>query len=73
MKDIETKNRYLTVPQMSEAYPAFSQSAFRHLIFNATTNNFYKVIRRVGKRKILLSEQALHEWIESQNQEGGNR
>lgn len=67
------KNRYLSVAQLATEYPAFTQCALRHLIFNASENNFHIVIRRVGKRKLLLSEQAFHEWIENQNHEGGKK
>ena len=74
MKDIEKRNRYLSVAQLAAEYPAFTQCALRHLIFNASENNFYTVIKRIGKRKLLLSEEAFHEWIENQNNfEGGNQ
>jgi hypothetical protein len=38
----------------------------RHLIFNAETNGFDKVIKRVGRR-ILIDEQAFFEWVNQQN------
>ena len=38
----------------------------RHLIFNAKTNDFDKVIKRVGRR-VLIDEQAFFAWVESQN------
>lgn len=43
----------------------------RHLIFNAKTNGFDKVIRRVGRR-ILIDETAFFKWVEEQNG-GGQR
>ena len=71
---MENHNRYLSVAQLAIEYPAFTQCALRHLIFNASENNFHTVIKRIGKRKLLLSEQAFHEWIENQNNlEGGNQ
>jgi hypothetical protein len=35
----------------------------RHLIFNAETNGFDAVVRRVGRR-CLLSEQAFFAWVD---------
>lgn len=37
----------------------------RHLIFNAHTNGFDKVIRRVGRR-VLIDEAAFFEWVDDQ-------
>ena len=74
MKDIEKRNRYLSVAKLAAEYTAFTQCTLRHLNFNASENNFYTVIKRIGKRKLLLSEEAFHEWIENQNNfEGGNQ
>lgn len=36
----------------------------RHLIFNASTNGFDKVIRRVGRR-VLIDEAAFFTWLDS--------
>lgn len=38
----------------------------RHLVFNAQTNGFDRVIRRVGRR-VLIDEQAFFEWVDEQN------
>lgn len=61
----------LSVQQFSEKHPAFSQSALRHLIFNSKANGFSQVIRRIGKRKLLLDEEAFFEWVLSQ--QGGEK
>lgn len=45
-------------------YPPLGQ--LRALVFNAKTNGFEKVIRRVGKR-ILLDEQSYFEWVDAQS------
>lgn len=37
----------------------------RHLIFNAKTNGFDQVIRRVGRR-VLVDESAFFQWVENQ-------
>ena len=54
-----------TVPQMAEEHPAFSQSALRHLIFDAKRNKFNTVIKRIG-RKVLIDEEAFFDWVEMQ-------
>ena len=61
--------KLLTVAQFASAHPAFSQSALRHLIFDAPSNGFSKVIRYVGKRKVLLDEDSFFLWI-SEQQDG---
>lgn len=37
----------------------------RHLIFNAKTNGFDKVIRRIGRR-VLIDETAFFNWVNAQ-------
>lgn len=59
-------NRLLSVAQFASEHPAFSQPALRHLIFDAKANGFDKVIRRIGKRKILLDETAFFNWVAQQ-------
>lgn len=41
----------------------------RHLIFNAQTNGFARVIRRVGRR-VLIDEQEFFAWV---NKQGGSK
>ncbi|NGX51163.1 MAG: hypothetical protein K1060chlam2_01023 [Chlamydiae bacterium] len=64
--------RLLSVAQFAIEHPAFSQPALRHLIFDAEANGFWKVVRRIGKRKILLDEQAFFDWVNEQNKGGQN-
>ncbi len=60
------KPRLLTVSQFAVEHPAFSQSSLRHLIFDASINGFSKVIRRIGKRELLLDEEAFFNgWMNS--------
>lgn len=68
---LEPVRRLFTVAQFSYRHPAISQAALRHLIFNAKGNNFHKVIKRIGKRKILLDEQAFYDWVDEQQKKGG--
>lgn len=70
-KALPQARRLMTVAQFAAEHPAFSQSAIRHLIFDAKSNKFSKVIKRIGKRKILLDEAAFFLWVEEQ--QGGQR
>jgi hypothetical protein len=69
--NVEKATRLMSVTQFATEHPAFSQSALRHLIFDADRNGFRSVIRRVGKRKVLLDERSFFEWVEKQNHLGG--
>lgn len=68
---LEPVRRLFTVAQFSHRHPAMSQAALRHLIFDADRNDFHKVIKRIGKRKILLDEDAFFEWVDEQQKKGG--
>lgn len=61
----QTVDEYLTVAQMSQRYPAFTQGSIRWLIFNANTNGFNKVVRKIG-RKVVLNLCEFKRWIEKQ-------
>lgn len=69
----KTSQRLFTVSQFAAEHRAFSQSALRHLIFDASSNGFSKVIRRVGKRKLLLDEEAFFRWVDEQQKYGENK
>ncbi|MCP4474164.1 MAG: DNA-binding protein [Gammaproteobacteria bacterium] len=60
--------RLATVKQVADAYPAFTQSSLRWLIFNEHSNGFDQCIRRIG-RKILIDLDYFEKWIE----QGGNK
>ena len=57
--------RYLTVNQMSEAYPAFTQSSLRWIIFNKDTNGFSKCVIKIGS-KIIIDADAFEQWVDEQ-------
>ncbi len=61
----------LTVKQVPEKYPAFTEGGIRHLIFHADKNGFNKCIRRVGS-KILIIEHAFLEYIDAQKTGGSH-
>jgi hypothetical protein len=54
---------YLTVQQWVNQKPWPPLGGLRHLIFNAQSNGFHAVIRRVGRR-VLLSESEFAKWID---------
>ena len=68
MKEKTDTARIIPVTKWGEYHSWPPIGGLRHLIFNADTNGFDKVIRRVG-RKILINEAAFFKWIEELNGE----
>jgi hypothetical protein len=64
-----SSTRLIPVTQWNEHHQWPSQSGLRYWIFNAKTNGFDSVIRRVGRR-LLIDEAAFFEWVNTQ-QKGG--
>jgi hypothetical protein len=58
-------SEYLTVKQMAQRHPAFSESSLRYHIFHEKQNGLSSAIRRVG-RKILIREDGFLAWLEGQ-------
>lgn len=71
------QRRWLTVAQMANANPAFTENSLRYLIYSAKprkraqskaglgdvpANGLAPAIKKIG-RKILIDEQAFLEWI----------
>ena len=52
------QNKYFSYPKLS---------TLRALVFNADTNGFAKVIRRINKR-VLIKVDAFFDWVEEQNE-----
>lgn len=46
-------DEYLTVAQLAQRYPSFTQGSIRWLIYNGDKNGFNKVVRRIGTKIIL--------------------
>jgi hypothetical protein len=59
---------YLSVRQMAEKHPAFSEASLRYHIFHERQNGLAGAIRRLG-RKVLIDEGLFFRWVE--NQKGG--
>ena len=61
MNDIYSNKKLFTVNQWASHHPWPPKGGLRHLIFNAKTNGFNKVIRKIGRR-VLIDEEAFFEW-----------
>ncbi len=65
MNSIKRKLIPVTSWPKYHSWPAVG--GLRHFIFNASSNGFDKVIRRVGGR-ILIDEQEFFNWVDEQDQ-----
>jgi len=55
--------RLIPATRWEEFHPWPPTAGLRHLIFNARTNGFDAVIRRVGRR-VLIDEAAFFVWVD---------
>lgn len=72
----------LTIRQLSERYPAFSEPSLRNLVFCAKPrqstkgqipgNGLDKAILRVG-RKVLIDAEGFQEWLQEKQGAGNGR
>jgi hypothetical protein len=58
--------RLIPATQWNEHHQWPPLGGLRHLIFNAESNGFKKVIKRCGRR-VLIDEAAFFQWMEEQN------
>lgn len=73
---MKTNFSIMTVKQFSAAYPAFTESSLRYLIFQATPSNSSRgvkpgngleiALRRIGRRVYIVPE-AFFEWVDRSN------
>lgn len=66
MSNVTQTPRHIPVTKWNEYHPWPPQGGLRHLIFNAKSNGFDKVIRRAGRR-ILIDEAAFTVWLNKQD------
>lgn len=59
--------RLLTVRQVWETYPAFSEGSLRWLLFHRKTNGMAVAVRKIGKR-LLIDEEALLRWVDEHSE-----
>lgn len=61
-------SNFLTVKQLAEKHPAFSESSLRYHIFNEKMNGLDKCLRRIG-RKVLIEENSFLGWVDAQGRQ----
>ena len=61
-----TTTHLIPVTKWNEHHDWPPIGGLRHLIFNANTNGFDKVIKRCGRR-VLIDEAAFFQWVDEQN------
>ena len=57
--------RLLTVKQLADASPAFTEASLRWQIFNSTTNGLDRALVKVGRR-VLIDVAEFELWLEQQ-------
>jgi hypothetical protein len=63
---IQKSHRLIPVTKWNDHHEWPPQGGLRHLIFNARTNGFDRVVKRAGRR-VLLDEAAFFLWVENQS------
>lgn len=66
LEPVATRTRLIPATQWNEHHQWPPLGGLRHLIFNAESNGFKKVIKRCGRR-VLIDEAAFFAWMEEQN------
>ena len=66
MEQTTTGTRLIPANDWPKHHPWPPIGGIRHLIFNAGTNGFSKVLRRVGRR-VLIDEAEFFRWAASQD------
>lgn len=66
MSQSPTQSRLIPLTKWNDHHMHPPIGGLRHLVFNADTNGFDKVIRRVGRR-VLIDEAAYFRWVEEQS------
>jgi hypothetical protein len=64
--DSTSATTLVPVDKWPERHPWPTVGGLRHLIFNAKSNGFHKVVRRAGRR-VLIDEAAFFQWVDDQN------
>lgn len=63
-------NRLIPLTKWNQYHEWPSVAGLRHLVFNAEHNGFHSVIRRVGRR-VLIVESLFFEWVDKINNNEG--
>lgn len=65
MDSTSEQTRLIPVSHWNQFHSWPPQGGLRYLIFNAKSNGFDKVVRRVGRR-VLIDEKSFFAWVNSQ-------
>ncbi|GAA4400265.1 hypothetical protein [Quisquiliibacterium transsilvanicum] len=63
MKAPQGSTRHIPANDWPNHHPWPPIGGLRHLIFNAKSNGFDQVVRRIGRR-VLIDEQAFFAWVD---------
>lgn len=69
-KETAVQDRLIPIPHWCDYHDYPTVGGLRALVFNAGTNGFDKVIRRINGR-VLIKESAFFQWVEEINKNGG--
>lgn len=58
--------RYVSVKQLSQLYPCFSELSIRFILFHRHKNKADSFVKKVGKRKLIIDVEAFESWIKKQ-------
>jgi len=67
----DKSTRFIPATEWKNYHPWPAIGGLRHLIFNAKTNGFNKVIVRAGRR-VLIDEKAFFAWLD-ENRDGDTK
>lgn len=67
--NVGISKRLIPVPKWNDYHEWPPPGGLRHLIFNAKSNGFDRVIKRAGRR-VLIDEQAFFAWVDGQSKIG---
>lgn len=62
------KKKYLTVKQLSETYPCFSELSLRWILFHRDTNGASSFVLKVNS-KIIIDVEKWELWLQKKNDE----
>ncbi len=68
VKNTQKIPRYLTVKQLSQLYPAFSELSLRFILFHRHKNKADSFVIKVGKRKLIIDVEKFEIWLKQQQE-----
>lgn len=59
---------FVTIKQLSERYPGFTESALRNMFQHRKANGLDKVVLKLGRKKMLIDEDKFMAWLETKRE-----